>query len=283
MNLTRIELHSGYIYSSNNISLSFKDPRRQNPYNIKEITGLDADEIVSRFYGVSIYGKSKFHNLVLQKREIALRIELNLDFSEGKTYSDLRDELYKMIASNRKGLIELIMIGQKDRIISIISGYVKKFEAFLFTSTPEVQLTIQCDDPMFKGPARIDFDPSVLNPANAILPDDYSTAPHGFIFEMEVIQAAGSLIMYDPNGGWAFLVQPIGGFLVGDVIHYSSEYAQRYMYIQRGEEEISIVDQIFSESIWPIMFPGINRLIILDGDLMFRFVSCSFYPTYWGV
>jgi hypothetical protein len=34
-------------------NFSFRDPGTINPYIVKEIVGLDADEIVPKFYGVS--------------------------------------------------------------------------------------------------------------------------------------------------------------------------------------------------------------------------------------
>ncbi len=98
-----VELHPAN--SSDVCVLSFRDPTHANPYNVKEIIGLDADEIVPRFYGGS--GNSKFYNLLLEKREIVIRVELNPKFGEFETFSDLRDKLYRLIASSRTGIIQI--------------------------------------------------------------------------------------------------------------------------------------------------------------------------------
>ncbi len=47
MRVTSVELHPAN--SSDICVLSFRDPTHANPYNVKEIIGLDADEIVPRF------------------------------------------------------------------------------------------------------------------------------------------------------------------------------------------------------------------------------------------
>ncbi len=101
MRLTSVNI---YAPNSNNvINLSFRNPMSQNPYIAKSIVGLDADEITPNFYGISDLSNKKYYNLSLKKRDVVIQIGLNPNFSLGKSYSDLRDDLYKLISSARTG------------------------------------------------------------------------------------------------------------------------------------------------------------------------------------
>ncbi len=280
MRLTSVD-----IFASNNVvNLSFRDPTSQNPYNVKSIIGLDADEITSKFYGVSYLSNEKHYDLSLTKRDVVIQIGLNPNFRLGKTYSDLRDDLYKLISSSRTGSIRL-QFNNGDNTVAAISGFVTKFEAPNFTKTPEVQLTVNCSDPMLKALDEVNVDVTDLDPFFTTIVDDESTSPHGFRFGVIFSESIVDFSIQDtfvPN--WAFEVNltgsPLGSFVSGDELHFSSENNNRYLYLVRGFDIIHLVDRIIPTSVWPIVFPGENTFICSD------FVSwdhITYYPTYWGV
>lgn len=122
-----------------------------------------------------------------------------------------------------------------------------------------------------------------LNPANTIILDDKSTAPHGFYFELEIIADIPSIVISDPtNPSWQFELAPLGGFLNGDILSFSSEYNDKYVYITRGEYIIYLADAVTPGSIWPIIFPGTNTFALTNPNSLI-WVSILYYPTYWGV
>ncbi len=146
MKITSIEINpSG---SSEVVRLSFRDPGSVNPFNVKSITGLDADSIMPRYY--TGFGNRNFYHLSLQGKDIVFRIGLNPQFDEYKTYSDLRDDLYRMISSSRTGKLDIHFKNDTD-IIAGLSGLVSKFENSLFEKAQEVLLTVNCDEPMLKA------------------------------------------------------------------------------------------------------------------------------------
>ncbi len=69
-----------------------------------------------------------------------------------------------------------------DNTVAAISGFVTKFEAPNFTKTPEVQLTVNCSDPMLKALDEVNVDVTDLDPFFTTIVDDESTSPHGFRF-----------------------------------------------------------------------------------------------------
>ncbi len=270
--------------SDNLINLSYRDPSNQNPYNVKSIIGLDADEITSKFYGASGLSNEKYYDLSLQTRDIVIQIGLNPDFRLGKSYSTLRDDLYKLISSSRTGSIQL-RFNDGVTTVAAISGFITKFDSPQFTKNPEVQLTIKCSDPMLKALGPIDVDVTGLAPALTTITDDKSTSPHGFQFNMLF---TGSIVKFSiqdavsPN--WVFEVNlsgsPLIQFVAGDILYFSSEYNNRYVYLGRGADIIHLVDRIILDSIWPILFPGDN-VFICSGNVSWD--SITYYPTYWGV
>lgn len=280
MKVTSVELHPAN--SSFAAVLSYRDPGRQNPYNVKAIVGLDADELVPRYYGGS--GSNAFYELSLEKREPSFQILLNPRFGEDESYSSLRDDLYKMISSSRKGLIE-VQFKNGNTVVAVISGFVKKFEGALFEKEPGVLLALKCPDPMLKAPDRTIVDVSGLDPNETVINDPISTAPHGFTFVMTLIEARGEFRIHDPEDDtWSFEIVPAGGFEAGDVLHFSSESKNKELYLVRDAETIHLADVITPGSMWPIIFPGENTFVV-DGATVSNMTwnSITHYPTYWGV
>lgn len=282
MKVTSIDIFASN--SNSTINVSYRDPAGQNPYVAKSIIGLDADEITSMFYRVSDQSNKKYYNLSLKKRDVVMQIGLNPDFSLDKTYSDLRDDLYKLIASSRTGSIQLHF---KDGVtkVAAISGFITKFEAPQFTKTPEVQLTISCTDPMLKALTPVNEDVTVLDPSFTSIVDDKSTSPHGFRFGMIFTSTSSGFTIQDILGpSWAFEVDltgsPLVNFVVGDELHFSSENNNRYLYLIRGFNVIHLVDRIIPTSVWPILFPGENNFICIN-PVNWDYIT--YYPTYWGV
>lgn len=278
MKLTSVVIHPEN--SSESVELSFRDPRSVNPYNVKYIFGLDADEIIPTYYGAS--EDSTFYNLSLTKREIVVRIGLNPNFTQNQSYSDLRDALYKMIASSRTGKISLYFQNGVD-VIAVISGFVSKFESPHFEKTQQVQLTINCVDPMLKALEPIDMVLTGLDPAETVIEDVLSTAPHGFKFKMDIVDDIDSIIITDPNDDtWSFEIIPANGFVTFDILNFSSEYNKKKLYITRGENTIQLADVITPGSIWPIIFPGENTFSFTNPTALV-WNKITYFPTYWGI
>lgn len=280
MKITSVELHP--VGSSEVCVLSFRDPKRQNPYNVKAMLGLDAEELVPRFYGVSggIWEGSKFYNLSLRSREIVAKIELNPNFGVNISYSSLRDQLYRIISSSRTGMIE-IQFKDGLTIVAVLFGFVTKMEAPHATKVPEVTITVKCDDPMLRSPTSTIVSVVGRNAASTIINDPYSNAPHGFAFEMSVLATLNAyIIQQNPSD---FSLTPFGGFLAGDLIQISSEYNNKYARMVRGGVITNLEDSIYPNSQWPLLFPGDNTFTITNFPATLAWTAISYYPTYWGV
>lgn len=270
------------LYSSNDVeiaTLSFRDPGSVNPYIAKSITGLDADEIVPRFYGLSKVSKEKYYNLSLPPRDVILTIILNPFKTAGKTYSDLRDAIYKALAASRTALMGLRFYNGATEVARV-SGFVTKMESPQFEEQPTIQLTLNCDDPMLKAPSRVSVIESGAELRTVTV--DTSTAPHGFIFQLTFTAAIASFYMQDKatNPEWSFVVTPTTSFAIGDKLYFSSENDNKYLYMVRGSTTTHLVDKIAPGGIWPILFPGDNEMVH-SPEITWNMIQ--YYPTFWGV
>lgn len=283
MKVTSVELHPDN--SSAVHVLSYKDPRMLNPYNIIEISGLDAETIIPRYYGSSESSEAKFYNLSVDEREVTFRIGLNPNFTTNQSYSDLRDNLYRVIASSRTGLLQVQFKNGTD-VVAAFSGFVTKLQSPHFEKVPEVQLTVKPNDPasaFLRALDPVDVDVTDLDPALTNLNDPYSTAPHGFEFIIEVMNPLILFHMSDPfDPSWSFKVGFGWTFLPGDLIKLSSYPQNKQLIVNRSGANIYMADGIFADSLWPIMFPGDNKFTFEDAGYL-NWVSISYYPTYWGV
>lgn len=277
MKIDRIELCPD---AGDYIPLSFKDPNNYYSFNVKNIQGLDADDIVSKYYGSA--GNSKFYNLALQKRDVIFQIGLNPNWAQNENYASLRDKLYKLISTSRTGRVQLKFKNNGEDICGV-SGTISKFETSQFEQNQEVKLTVSCDDTLLRA-----LTPSVvsvmgLNPAGSTIIDTQSTAPHGFTFAMLINASISNIMITDMKSDSIFEIDSITPFVGGDVLYFSSELNDKQLYILRGGSiVIPIADLITPDSIWPIMFPGENQFMFNPAENLV-WQGVSFYATYWGV
>jgi hypothetical protein len=280
MKLTSVEIHPDG--SSNVLILSFRDPEGLNPYNVKDIKGLDADEIIPQYVGSP--GGSRSYNLVQGSRVITLKMGLNPNYVLGQSVSDIRDDTYKMIASSRKGKVD-IKFKDGNAIIAVISGHISKFEAAQFERLQEVQLTVQCDNTMLKGPDPVMVDVMNLDPERTFISDDLSTAAHGWTFELNFDDDCPDLVIFDPDDLWKFTISPPTGFAINDKLYFSNE-KEKQLFVARGApanpQIVQMAELVAPGSTWPVIFPGENHFKLNQYPWV-TWNKISFYPTYWGV
>lgn len=277
MKLTSIQLFSTNVGASPTV-FSFRDPRKEYSYVIKDIIGLDPEEIIPRFSGASILTAAKYYSLGLSGRELVFSIALNPSFSINQSYSSLRDDLYKQISSSRQGQIKLWFVDGQN-VVAELYGFVTKFESLLFEKSPEVKITITCDEPLLKSVYPFAVDVSSFGSLITVQ-DNVSTAPHGFEFSITFTGSASYFIIQDPNiQDWALHVDYT--FQSGDKLYFSSKRENRFLYIIRQGVLIHLVDKLVPNSIWPIVFPGINNFRILGASFTWYYMNYNI--SYLGI
>lgn len=288
MNIDNIDLRSNGLTVAN---LSFNDPGATNPYIMKNLYGLDADEITNTFLPG---GANITNGLRLKSREVVMRIVLNPDFS-AQTYSDLRDAIYKAIASNITGQVT-IRFKEGLTTKAEVTGFVTKFEVPHSEPEPEIQITVFCEDGLLRDPVDTvltsQYTGSYSTGQLFDVVDDDSTAPHGFYMAVK-FNSTVSWFRIEGNGfntGWSFQVdaQQWGGgsnFQVNDELHIHSVPGVRtcYAYNASGGNFFGMADRIRPYSIWPMLYPGETSFRFMSSGGSWNIHYLYHNKAYWGV
>jgi hypothetical protein len=270
---------------SEEITFAVQDQDPNYRYLIRGMVGIDAEDIVPKFYGNGAVTGKKFFEFTMKPRNIVMRVSLNPVFRINEDVSEIRDAVARLISSNRTGELTL-QFKDGASIVSAIKGKVIKFEVAHFTRTPELQITIKCDDPMFRSILPIDIPPAELPSANPVkLTDEPSTAPHGLSFKVVFTATTSTFVIQDDptTPDWKFEVTPATSFLSGDELHFSSEYgAKRVFWDKASGTDIELMDKVTPDSVWPQIFPGLNELYFMQ-IANFDWLELKYYSTHWGL
>ena len=265
-------------------SFALRKESAKSRYMVRQITGLDADDIVPKFYGFGLNSNNRFYNFGMKPRELVIRVILNPTFSLNEEYTDVRDELYKAISASRHGRVE-IRFNSGGASVSKLFGFITKLEAGYFNKTPEAQVTIRCDDSLFRGVNPVRLNTSEIPTTNPLrLADSSSTAPHGFTAEVTVTAPIPSFTVQDrqTDPDWKFTVIPNGGFLAGDVLYFSSDFGDKDLHIVRAGSQIYLIDRIQTGSVWPMLFPGATEFYFAN-KASFTWNYIEYHSAFWGV
>lgn len=152
------------------------------------------------------------------------------------------------------------------------------------SKTPSVQITFDCGDTVLRAPLRTELDVDDLDEASIVISDMVSTAHHGFIMNINILDPMAQFRMYDPiDDSWEFLVAPTGGFEDNDILSFSSEHDSKHLLIIRGVSVIFLGDVLQPGSVWPVIFPGRPNSFAMDTPESLALLDMDYYPTYWGV
>lgn len=261
-------------------------------YRVKAAFGLDVEELIPNFRGFGAGNTKKKYRVMLpaKKREISLRLVLQPQYAQHEEVSDLRDHIYRTISSSRSGDVEL-RFNYGAQAQAGTWGYITKCEVAHFSETPELQLTMECDDFMLRGVSRFELSDAAGDFSSTQfinIQDPMSTGPHGFYLRAAFTASHDEFKLTEPGEDWFFHIDNGNPgaqellFEPGDKIVLSNEYGEKTAQRLQGGAVLDIFDKIQPNSQWPMLLPGANRMkIIQRTDLVIE--ELSFFPAYWGV
>ena len=264
-------------------------PSMRDKFFVKAMVGLDAGEITTAFYGFGADPSVRFHNLKLPSREVVIRAVLNPDYLLNESYSDLRDGLYRAIATSRRGTVRLLFLSAGSER-AYLDGHVIRFEVPHFSKIPELQITLRCDDAALKGLLPTELNGSdILDPLDGThiqFMDSLSTMPHGVLYRGKLNTDAPptSVTIACPDGNWEFTVDY--AFSTGDTLEISSIENDKHVTVTAdgSSTAVPIANSITPGSLWPVVFPRENRWHFPQvGNFLPNEHHISFYPRYWGL
>jgi hypothetical protein len=257
-------------------------PNHRNSFVLKAVDGLDADQIIPKFYGQGLESGANFTQLNLEPREVVMRIGLRPQWRKGETPESLRAILQRAIASNRKGTVQL-RIYNDEVVAGVLEGFITKFNAPVSAKDSDVYMTVKCELPLIRSMdvtslivAEVDLGDTV------IVNDPVSTAPHGMYMKYTFTGGASSFVMTEPGGSpdWSFEINY--AFLAGDELYISSDENNKYLYRVRAAVTLHLADVLALGSNWPLLFPQENQFVVED-DTVLTLDEWYWYEYHWGV
>lgn len=282
------------------LDFRFRDSRNRLPYQVRSITGLDADEILTLYAGRSANNKEAFRYQSRGPRSIVMLLGLNPDWSSGQTFSDLRDAVYRFVGSSPTGLVEIRFnygtSNDNSHVKAVFTGSISKVETNHFVDRPEIQLTIESEEtPMLESLNYLTMTPvwepisDPLGDRAVNLSDEISQAAHGFSTSFTFSGVSDGFKMEGKEGLLGLTFEIVGfTFQSGDVLNLSSIRSALSLSVDRAGETIHLIDKITAESIWPVVFPGDNYYTwttngILGPDGVADMNDVSWKSAFWGI
>lgn len=278
------EVPSGYQRPYVEFSLSSFD--LTSSFIVKKISGLEPPEI-------SAWSNARSNNTnfgALTPREVSILLKLNPNNSEGKTVSQLRDELYKLINAPGGNEIQFFLVPSEDLPHKILTGAVSRIEANAFAQEQEALITMVFPNPLIKDYQQenllsiAEIDPT--DPSKYTITDPGSTAPHGINL---------TLVWTNPTPGY-FRMEThhpnfissnfeIEWFLAEDnVLVLNSEYGslEATIYESWGGDSLNVGSAIKAGSTWPTIYPG-STVLYFPNISNWIPIDFSHHRTYWGI
>lgn len=205
-------------------------------YVVKDVTGLGP--VAATFASASYAGQDGgiIQGSRTGMRNIVLKVGYRPDYESNQSVQRLRRDLYS--AFPPKSDIQLTLFDNDGPDLEI-SGVVESNDPSIFSSDPEVQISILCPDPYFKP-----LDPVILNGfANTpVFPSYYGTADTGFLFELFVNKPITAVRLTNNFNPDLLLVSL--DMNVGDVLSISTMRGSKLARILRNGQYINVLNSI---------------------------------------
>jgi hypothetical protein len=217
-----------------------------------EVTGLDPVKATITSSSFAQLDGSQYQSSRREERNIILTITLEPEWGS-ETVRDLRKRLYAYFMP--KSAVDLKFYSS-DMDPVWISGRVESFETPLFSSEPQVTVSIICFDPDFYDPAPENVPGNTTSTVDTALVEYDGSVETGFVFTLTVNRALTAFSIYlndqqlDFNGALQNL----------DILTISTIQGNKYVRLSRAGVETSFLYGVTPQSAWPEFQPGDNHL-----------------------
>lgn len=283
MRMTSVSFHT--TDDDKNLEFSLKE-NPSSRYIVRSIVGIDAEELIPRFYAFGAETDAPYYEYTMKPRDIVMRVVLNPLYQLNETASELRDELYRLISYSRTGKVQL-QFRDGATTVAAISGMITKFEALHFARVPEVQITVTCPDPIFRSVHPVDIPVAELptTGTNVTIFDSISTAPHGFSFKVKFTATRSFFVIQDTflTPDWQFVVDPPTDFQIDDELWFSNEYGAKQLFWNKASgTDVNLMDKVWATSVWPQIFPGKTSMEFTSNPY-YDWLEFNYYGAHWGL
>jgi Phage tail protein len=254
-----------------------------DPYFCKGIVGLDPPPI-----DVHLSETPQFPGMLLsrhsQSREIVTRVGLNPYFTRvdggPQTFGDLRDHMYRtVLAPNSKGEVTFQLLKSVDLATPLaqIKGYVRQFEAAMFSKDPETQISMICPNAPLESPSTT----NLVNAGTAAAPvfENLGNASVGFLWNITLTSTLSSLTFLKVATGQSMVITaPLSS---GSILSIDTRPGTRGVFLITGGTPTNLMGALSSFSEWLMLDPGVNSFTMSSSA--YTHTSGNYTQSWWGV
>lgn len=241
-------------------TLNLASPNLTDKYIIKAVSGLDASDVLQRRLTAKAQSYYLNNPLVLPKnRQVAFLLKINPQYGSNDTVESLRDDLYiKLLSLDSSGLIRIRFIDSSNAYVGSLIGSVARFEAAIFNSSSDVQITFICEQPFIQNDTITDA-AAVSTVTDGVVswnvPKGNAPSPLTVFLGIN-LNISNSVVRVTCNGKY-FILNNIT--INNNAIYISNDH---YVHQTDAGGNINLLDKVDYASVWPMAYPGDNELSV---------------------
>ncbi len=227
----------------------------ENGYSVREITGLDPVTAVLTSSSLAQVDGAQPQNARRDIRNITMKLGFEPDYVD-TTVASLRAVLYDFFMS--KALVD-IGFYIDDILFAVISGQVEDFQAPMFVSDPEADISIVCYDPDFMAPEAVVISTATVTDSTTAEIDYAGSSDCGVIFELSIDTSVGAIQLQNTTpAGNVQTFTVTYPFIADDVVTINTIPLQKSIKLLRAGFETSLLSAYDSHSDWIALQRGAN-------------------------
>ena len=189
--------------------------------------------------------------------------------------ADLRSKFYGFLSPGITEDIRIEFVNETEPV-AYTTGYVKQLEIVPFSKTPEIQITITCDEKFLISPSATYVEAEGAAPLSIY---NLGSAPTGLYFEVLMESDMDTWSLSNDKGESFTINWPFEAFQKL-IVNTSSK--NRQVLLDDGvNEPVNVISGFDVSSGWLYLYPGDNTLT--PSVSSFEWGEISYQAKYWGI
>lgn len=248
-------------------------------YSVREITGLDPVTAVLTSSTMAQQDGAQFQNARRDLRNITMKLGLEPDYVE-TTVQSLRQGLYPYLQPKMNVTLDFYLDGE---LYVTATGQVESFQNGMFSSDPEVDISILCYDPDFYGTDAMSVGGNTVSTTNTQVITYDGTTEAGVILEMTLNRDLPSFTIYNTTPDNTIQQFSVTGDLRnGDVLTMTSIAGLRSFTITRAMVPFSGMFYVDDSSDWITLQNGDNAFRVFAAGAAISY-TVTYTPKYGAI
>jgi Siphovirus-type tail component, C-terminal domain len=224
-------------------------------YVVKDIQGLDPVKASLASSTMAQMDGALFQNARREPRNILVKVGLECDYVTN-TVAGLRKNLYDYLMT--KGFVTFSLWVDLAKWTQTIA-VVESVENNMFTTDPEVDISLICFDPDLYAPSETVLDGTTTNSSDTVTIDYPGTSETGVLFQMVLPADTSEVRLYNTRPDQDIdLVRVTGNMLANDLLTIDTNPGSKKVTITRNGLEFSILYFLDQTSDWVSLMRGPN-------------------------